>query len=120
MEYCLSINADGLENFFRLIGCTHSSKKERLAFYIERKYREWNHRTKGNTKSMILDMLSDGPKTAYELAKKLTVSRGAIRVHLFGYYSERKRNALGLIEQGLVEIKGLGKYNSLVFGLKTH
>ncbi len=118
VEYCFSVNAKGLENFYKMIGCTHSSKKERLKFYMDRKNKNWNHRDKGNTKSMIIDSLSNNTKTAYELAKELMVSRGTIRDHLFGYNDKRKRNAKGLIELGLIEIKGIGKYNARLFGLR--
>ncbi len=119
IEYYFSINSAGLENFHKLIGCTHSSKKEKLKFYIKRKQKGWNHRSKGNTKLMILESLSSTPKTIYELTNELLVSRETVRAHLFGYHSERKRNTKGLIEQGLVEIKCFGKYNSVVLGLKN-
>jgi len=119
IEHYFSVNSGGLMNFYKLIGSVHSSKKEKLEFYIRRKDKKWNHRSNGYTKSLILKSLSNWPKTIYELTKELLVSRETIRAHLFGYYNQRKINSKGLIEQGLVEIKSFGKYNSAIFGLKN-
>lgn len=119
VEYYFSINADGLKSFYNLIGCVHPCKKEKLEFYLKRKNKDWNHRGNGDTKSKILESLSDNPKTIYELSRDLIVSRETVRTHLFGYYAERKKNAKGLIEQRFVKIKEFGKYNTAIFKLNT-
>ena len=66
MEYCFSINAEDLEKFYKLIGCLHPDKKEKLKLYFKRKNRGWNHRKSGDTKTRILKSLKKDSKTIFE------------------------------------------------------
>jgi len=102
IEYTIKIPASGFAPFRNRIGSSHSDKIERLEFMIERSKKSWDHRRKGDTKTMILSKLLDRPKTNYELAKDLFICTAMVNSHLRGY-KKRGKEVLGLEKLNLVE-----------------
>lgn len=115
VEYCFSINSEGVEKFYNLIGVTHLSKKKKIEFFIKRKYRKWNHRSKQTTKILILKSLIKRPKTTYELAEDTLICKNRILTHLNGYWEKRKKNVKGLVQSGFVKKAGIGRHGSFIW-----
>jgi len=109
VEHSFIINQKSLGDFNRLIGSSHSRKREDISFYLHKRKRNWNHRYRGKTKILILKSLLDSPKTTKKLAKELTVNLSMISNHINGYKKRGKRVA-GLMEKGYINL--VGKYKS--------
>jgi predicted ArsR family transcriptional regulator len=58
--------------------------------------------TVGNTKSIILNLLLEGSKTAGEIADKLQIQKSAIRIHLDSLQAEKA-------VRSYFKVEGLGR-----------
>ena len=109
IEHSFVINQKSLEDFNRLIGTSHSKKKEDILFYLHKQERDWNHRYKWKTKILILKSLLESPKTTKKLAKELLMNLSMISSHINGY-KKRGKHVVGLKEKGYIDL--VGKYKN--------
>ncbi len=95
------------------------SKQQALLSYFKRKGRGWYNRNRNTTKKEILHLLTKNPMSVREIALRLNIRKGSVRMQLKGY-SLNNRPIKGLLDLGLVEPKAKGWRNSTIFGLKTN
>lgn len=78
-SFYFDITSKGLKPYQELIGFTHSRKRLKLAYWVDRISKSnWHNNPDGVTREKILKEFQKGPKTAEELSKATGVKSGVI------------------------------------------